>query len=112
VGLGLSLLKQNAERANGKFNIHSELNKGTEVEAIFQYSNVDRPELGDVWNTFYLTMLSNENVEIVYEHKTKKGSFKICSSEIRNNIEGIPMQQTEIREAIIDLIINNIIEIQ
>ena len=112
VGLGLSLLKQNAEMANGKFSIHSELNKGTEVEATFQYSNVDRPELGDVWNTFYLTMLSNENVEIVYEHKTKKGSFKISSSEIRSNIEGISMQQTEIREAITDLIINNIIEIQ
>ena len=112
VGLGISLLKQNAEMANGKFSIQSELNKGTEIEATFQYSNVDRPELGDVWNTFYLTMLSNKNVVITYEHITNKGSFKISSAEIRSNIEGISMQQTEIREAITDLIKNNITDIQ
>ena len=112
VGLGISLLKQNAEMANGKFSIQSELNKGTEIEATFQYSNVDRPELGDVWNTFYLTMLSNKNVLINYEHITNKGSFKISSAEIRSNIEGISMQQTELREAIRDLIKNNITDIQ
>ena len=112
VGLGLSLLKQNAERANGKFSIQSELNKGTEVEATFQYSNVDRPELGDIWDTLYLTMLSNKNVELIYGHTTNKGTFKISSTEIRNNIEGVSMQQPEIREAITDIIKNNIHEIQ
>lgn len=112
VGLGLSLLKQNAERAHGKFSIKSELNKGTEVEATFQYSNVDRPELGDVWNSLYLTMLSNSNVEIIYEHLTNSGRFKISSSEIRDNIEGVSMQQPDIREAIIEMIKNNIKDIQ
>ncbi len=112
VGLGLSLLKQNAEMANGIFSLQSELNKGTIVEATFQYSNVDRPELGDVWNTLYLTMLSNKGIELIYEHKTNKGSFKISSNDIRSNIEGVSMQQPEIREAITDLIKNNITEIQ
>ena len=112
VGLGLSLLKQNAEMANGKFSIQSELKKGTEVEAIFQFSHFDRPELGEIWDTLYLTMLSNKNVELVYEHTTNKGSFKISSSEIRDNIEGVSMQQPEIREAISDIIKNNIHDIQ
>jgi len=112
VGLGLSLLKQNAEMANGRFNIQSEINKGTEVEATFQYSHFDRPELGEVWDTYYLTVLSNKNVEVIYDHKTNKGSFKISSTEIRNSTEGVSLQQTEIREAITDLIKNNIIDIQ
>jgi len=112
VGLGLSLLKQNAEMANGKFNIQSELKKGTEVEAIFQHSHFDRPELGEVWDTFYLTMLGNKNVEFIYEHKTNKGSFRISSAEIRKSTEGVSLQQTEIREAITDLIKNNITDIQ
>ncbi|KAF0234211.1 MAG: hypothetical protein FD181_3704 [Prolixibacteraceae bacterium] len=112
VGLGLSLLKQNAEMANGRFNIRSELNKGTEVEASFQFTHFDRPELGEIWDTYYLTMLGNTNVEIVYEHKTNKGSFKISSSEIRENTEGVPLQQTDIRGAITDLIKNNITDIQ
>lgn len=112
VGLGLSLLKQNAEMANGNFTIESEPAKGTIVEAVFQYSNIDRPELGDVWDTLYLTMLSNKNVELIYEHKTNKGSFKFISTEIRNSIEGISMQQAKIRNAIADYIKNNITEIQ
>lgn len=112
VGLGLSLLKQNAEQANGKFSIQSELNKGTKVEAQFQLSNVDRPELGDVWNTLYLTMLGNANVELIYEHKTNNGDFKFSSTEIRESIEGVSMQQQDVREGIIDYIKNNIKEIQ
>ena len=112
VGLGLSLLKQNAEMANGNFTIQSDPGRGTIVEAVFQYSNIDRPELGDVWDTLYLTMLSNKNVELIYEHKTNKGSFKFISTEIRNSIEGISMQQAKIRNAITDFIKNNITEIQ
>lgn len=112
VGLGLSLLKQNAEMANGKLIIQSEQGKGTMVEAVFQLSNVDRPELGDVWNVLYLTMLSNKNVELVYEHKTNKGNFKFSSNEIKINTEGVSMQQSEVREAIIDFIQNNIKDIQ
>jgi hypothetical protein len=112
VGLGLSLLKQNSEMSNGRFSIISEVNKGTKVEAGFQYSNVDRPELGDIWDTLYLTMLGYQNLELRYEHRTNKGSFKFSSSEIRSTIEGVPMQQTDVREAITDFIKNNIIDIQ
>ena len=112
VGLGLSLLKQNAEMANGKFSIWSEPQKGTKVEAVFQLSHFDRPELGDIWNTIYLTILSNKNVELVYEHKARKGRFKISSADILSIIEGVSLQLPEIREAITGLIKNNIEEIQ
>ncbi len=112
VGLGLSLLKQNAETANGKFNIQSEPGKGTTVEAIFRLSHIDRPELGDIWNTFYLSMLGSENVELIYEHITDNGRFKISSEEIRDSIVGISMQQPDIGKAITDLIENNIKNIQ
>lgn len=112
VGLGLSLLKQNAERANGKLIITSELNKGTAIKAFFQYSNVDRPETGDIWNTLFLTMLSNENLELIYEHKTSTGSFKFSSTEIKENIEGVSMHNAEIRNAVIDFIKSNIKNIQ
>lgn len=112
VGLGLSLLKQNAEMANGRFSISSEPDKGTEVEATFQYSHFDKPEMGEVWDTFYLTMLANKNVELTYEHKTDKGSFKISSAEILEYTEGVSLQQPEIRVAITELIKNNITKIQ
>jgi len=112
VGLGLSLLKQNAEMACGKFSIWSEPERGTEVEAHFQLSHFDRPELGDIWNTLYLTILSNKNIEFIYEHITEKGSYKISSTDIRNNIEGVSMHHPEIRNAITGLIKNNISKLQ
>lgn len=112
VGLGLALLKQNAERANGNFILNSQVNKGTQVKATFQLSNVDRPEIGDVWDTFYLTMLSNLKIDFALEFKTEKGRFEILSSEIKDMVEGVSLQQKEIRNAIIEMIKNNIQEIQ
>jgi len=112
IGLGLSLLKQNAEMANGKFSIRSEPMKGTKVEAIFQFSHFDKPELGDIWETFYLTMHANKNVELVYEQIVNNKSFKISSTDIKSNIRGVSLQQPEIKRAITDLIKNNISELQ
>lgn len=112
VGLGLALLKQNAEMANGSFSLKSEPGVGTIVEAQFQLSNVDKPPLGEIWDVLYLTMLGNQNVTLTYEHRTNKGNLKITSAEIREAIGGVSMQNTEIREAITGLLKNNIKEIQ
>jgi len=111
VGLGLSLLKQNAENANGYFDIQSKKNKGTAVKAAFQLTHFDTPPLGDVWNTFYLTLLGNEKIEIVYRHKTCKGEFLIRSAEIKEMLGNVPIRQKEIREAIIEMIKNNLKDI-
>jgi hypothetical protein len=111
VGLGLSLLKQNAEKTNGTFELNTEVNKGTEIKAVFQLSNIDKPPMGDIWNTFYFTMLSHEKLDLRYLHKTEKGEFKIHSAEIRNLLGGVSLKQKEIKEAIIELIRNNLKDI-
>jgi hypothetical protein len=112
VGLGLSLLKQNAERANGSFSIHSELNKGTKVKAVFQLSNVDRPPLGDIGDTYYFTLLANENIALNYTHKTESGRFEIRSEEIKTMLENVSIKQKEIKDAIIEMFKNNLTDIK
>jgi hypothetical protein len=112
VGLGLSLLKQNAERANGIFNINSEVGKGTEVEVVFQLSNFDKPPFGDIWDTYYYTFLSHDELDLRYHHKTEKGEFKIQSLEIKSLLGNVPIKQREVREAIIELIKNNLTDIE
>ncbi len=111
VGLGLSLLKQNAGQANGRFQIISEENKGTEVKAVFQFSNIDRPPLGDIWNTWYLTLISNENLQLIYRHKTESGEFVFDSEEIKTTLSGVSLKQKEIREAVLELFKYNLKEI-
>lgn len=112
VGLGLPLLKQNAERANGTFHLSSEINKGTQVDAVFQLSNIDRPPLGDIWNTYYFTLISNPKVELNYRHETEEGQFEMLSEELRMALDGVSFLQKEIKEAIIEMIRNNLKEIK
>lgn len=112
VGLGLSLLKQNAEAANGSFNLESEVGKGTTVTAGFQLSNVDKPPLGEIWDTVYLTLLSYSNGVLQYSHKTEIDEFSINSGELREMFGELSLQQKEIREGIIELIKTNLKEIE
>ena len=112
VGLGLSLLKQNAENAGGAFSVESKEGEGTVVNAVFQHSNIDRPPLGDIWNSWYFTLLSNMNTRLVYKHQTIFGNFEIDSKEVLEMLEGVPLQQKEVKVALIELIINNLREIR
>lgn len=112
VGMGLALLKYNAETANGYFSISSASGKGTTVKAIFKHSHFDRPPFGDIWNAVYQVMFCNPHTEIVYIHKTGKGEFSISTSEIAGALDGVPMQNREIGEAITSMIRNNIKSIQ
>lgn len=112
VGLGLPLLKQNAEAAGGWLTISSEPGKGTKVQAVFLHNHLDRPPLGDIGTVWYLTVLSNPAIRLVYKHQAVNGSFEIDSEEIRAMVEGVSIQQKEVREAILELIKNNLEEIK
>jgi signal transduction histidine kinase len=63
-GLGLALLKADAQAAGGDLSIgpSPDLN-GVRVEAFMQLSNVDRPPLGDVATTIIVTTVTNPGVE-------------------------------------------------
>ena len=62
-GLGLSLLKADAQAAGGDLTIgpSPELG-GVRVETFMQLDNLDRPPLGDVGTTIYLTAFTNPDV--------------------------------------------------
>jgi len=112
VGLGLALLKQNAENAGGFFSLKSQEGEGTTVHAGFQLANIDRPPLGDIWDTWFYTLLSNTHIRLIYRHQTIFGNFEIDSKEVLNMLEGVSLQQKEVKEAVIELIINNLKEIK
>jgi len=112
VGLGLSLLKQNAEAAGGSFQLWSEPGKGTKVQAVFQLSHYDRPPTGDIWDTWFLTLLSNPGIRLVYKHQTGKGTFTVDSAEVLEMLEGVRLQQKEVKEGVIEWIKNNLEKIE
>ena len=63
-GLGLSLLKADAQLAGGDLTIgQSPTLSGARVETFMQLNNVDRPPLGDVGTSIIVTAVTNPGVE-------------------------------------------------
>ena len=82
VGMGLSLLAQSAEESNGKFKIVSEVGKGTELKATFQYSHIDRKPMGDLKTTFITLLMSYPEINFIYIHKDDEGIDTLDSNDI------------------------------
>jgi hypothetical protein len=112
VGLGLPFLKQNAEQAGGLMKIDSVPGKGTIVRATFGLTHIDRPNLGDIAGVFLLSVIGHKGIRIKYEHTTEKGTFAISSEEIKEVLGDVPLHSAELRQAIKELINNNLEMIQ
>lgn len=112
VGLGLPLLKHNAEQTGGSLKIVSQKGKGTTVTADFGLSHIDRPALGDMAGVFVLSIIGHENIDFVYEHTTDFGQFSISTKELKEALDGVPFREPEIRKSIKELIENSLTEIK
>ncbi|MCK5418347.1 MAG: ATP-binding protein, partial [Desulfobacterales bacterium] len=66
VGLGLSLLSAATERCGGTLSIDTQPGKGTEIEATFRYSHIDRAPLGDMAATITTLIIGNPGIDFVY----------------------------------------------
>jgi signal transduction histidine kinase len=64
VGLGIPLLKEAAEACNGSLEIRSKPGAGTQIEASFQHSHIDRMPLGNL-ATVFLELLVGDRKSVV-----------------------------------------------
>ncbi len=107
VGLGIPLFKLAAETAGGEFKITSEVGKGTVVDASFQLSNIDRPPLGDLKGTLITLIQGSPQINIIYTYVTDQGEFVLNTDEIRNIMEGVPINEPEVLSWIGEFISEN-----
>lgn len=112
VGLGISLLMQNAELAGGNLTIQSKLNEGTILATNFEHNHLDRPILGDIAGTMTLLIGANPQIRFIYLHKTAKSEFRLDSEELRKELDGAPLEIPEIHRAVRELINENLKEIE
>jgi len=101
VGLGIPLLKLAAEQAGGSFCLQSEPGKGTRVEAVFRYSNIDRMPLGDLSSTFLTALISHPTIHwiFVYRVTDRDGNcqeFLFDDAELKNELGDLPLTEPEI----------------
>jgi len=112
VGLGLPLLKQNAERTGGHMTIKSEPGKGTEVDVEFKYNHIDRLPMGDIPGTMALTVSSYPAIAFNYVHTTPKGEFIFNTEEIKETLGDLPINNPQVIAFMKDFIRDNLEEIK
>jgi len=104
VGLGISLLKQSAEASFGRFSIDSKKGVGTKVIAIFKIDNIDRIPLGDLAGTMESLIMCYEYIDFNLTLKSKNGEFLLSTKEIKENLEGVPINTYDVLQWIKDYI--------
>ncbi len=111
VGLGVPLMKQNAEMAGGNFQITSEVGKGTLVKALFKHEHFDRPPLGDMAGVISMMVSSNPDIDWIYIHSKNGKTFVFDTREVKEALEGIPLNEPSVSGYLKEMIIENLKEL-
>ncbi|MBQ8529433.1 MAG: ATP-binding protein [Clostridia bacterium] len=102
VGLGIPLLKLAAEQTGGEVSISSKTadehpeEHGTTVVARFIKSHIDFTPLGDVISTLKTLVQGHPDRDFLYIHNLNSGRVELDTREIREVLEGVPLDCIEV----------------
>ncbi len=96
VGMGVAFLKGMTEQCNGRFEIESEVGKGTIVSASVQRDCIDTPEMGDLGEMMMDCISADDSIDYVLRYCTDQNEFVFESEEIRKQLAGVPLQTPEV----------------
>lgn len=96
VGLGIPLLYQNCMNAGGTLQIRSVLGKGTMIEAVMQYDHIDRLPLGDIASSLTTLIQCAPYIELIYTHVYENKIFIFNTSEIKQILGEVAINEPEI----------------
>lgn len=108
VGLGIPLLRDSALQSGGDVEIESELGVGTKVKATFVHSNIDRPPLGDIANSFILMVSSNPLLDFVFDYCYNGTQYKFDTREVKEVLDGIPLNEPSVIKMLTQMVRDNI----
>lgn len=93
VGLGLALLKATAEASGGTVRLVSRPGKGTVVEAVFKYSHVDRPPMGNLAGTISVFLVGAPGIHLRYIHRKNGNRYLFDSQVFAKEIGSLTLQE-------------------
>lgn len=102
VGLGLPLLKMEAEMTGGSFAITSKSqteysDHGTTVTALFRKDSIDCIPLGDIVGTVCVLFNGIGKEDILFVHEKPQGTVRLSSAEMREMLgEDVPLCDPEV----------------
>lgn len=99
VGLGLPLLRQTAEMADGNFSVESEPGVGTCVRASYHTQHIDALPPGDLAETVVTLIQGAPNLDFLFLHgwdTPKYGEARLDTREMRHALDGLPLDLPEV----------------
>jgi len=108
VGMGIPLLKQNAEQTGGNVKLTSEPGEGTTLAARFITSNIDCPPLGDVYVTVALLITGNPDVNIIFRYIRDKEKFELSTNDVKEAMGDMDISQPKVTSFLRDMIRENL----
>lgn len=97
VGLGIPLTMENARLTGGDASITSQKGVGTKLTASFHTRSIDCLPLGDIAGTMLSLIASNpEKPDFVLMCSSPKGEFKLDTVELKQVLEGLPLNNPEV----------------
>ncbi len=102
VGMGIPLLKLEAELTGGELNIVSRhitehpLDHGTTVTAVFMKNHIDFTPLGDLVSTIITLIQGHPDTDFRFVHKTEKFEVVLDTRQLREVLEGVPLNTYEV----------------
>jgi len=102
VGLGIPLLAQSARESSGDIIVQSKIGEGTSIKATFQYDHIDRRPLGEIAQTMIILIMSNPDIDFIFEHKINDSEYTLNTAEIKKDLDGVPINTPEVIRIIKD----------
>lgn len=102
VGLGIPLLKLAAEQTGGGIDISSveddglREDHGTVITAYFFKDHIDFTPLGDVIASVVTLIQGHPDVDFLFIHISEAGEVRLDTREVREVLEGIPLDTYEV----------------
>ncbi len=100
VGLGIPLFKFSALQSGGSFNIDSKKGEYTEILASFELNNIDRPPLGNIYDTILGLIIAHQNIDFDITIENNRKIFTFSTEKIREVLGQIPFTYPEVYEYI------------
>lgn len=98
VGMGIPLFQMESEMTGGNLRIESEQGKGTRVHATFHTDHVDFIPLGDIASTITMLIAMNTDRDFLYNHSFNGESFSVDTRQLKQLLEGVPLDTPEIQQ--------------
>lgn len=96
VGMGLPLMKMEAQMSGGDLSIESQLGQGTTVISWFDPRNIDMPPLGDLTSSVTTLIQGSPDIDFIFTHQTPNGEYTLDTGEIRTIMGDIPLCEPEV----------------